>query len=80
MKRRISRKRRSTRRSKKNRRSFSRGKVTSRKVTSGRVYRGGANLPVPEGSVVGVDLDPKDDYSVPVLVSKSTYEDEILED
>jgi hypothetical protein len=45
-----------------------------------KVYKGGADLPVPEGSVVGVDLDPKDDYSVPVLISKSKYENEILED
>ncbi len=42
--------------------------------------RGGADLPVPEGSVVGVNLDPKDAYSVPVLVSKATYENEVLED
>lgn len=45
-----------------------------------RVYRGGADLPVPEGSVVAVDLDPKDPYSVPVLLSKNVYENEVLED
>jgi hypothetical protein len=45
-----------------------------------RRQRGGADLPVPKGSVVAVDLDPKDAYSVPVLLSKDVYEDEILED
>lgn len=69
------RKRKQSRRLKKQRRFFSR---------RGRTYRyrhrGGADLPVPEGSVIGVDLDPKDDYSVPVLISKSKYENEILED
>jgi hypothetical protein len=45
-----------------------------------RVFlRGGANLPVPEGSVVGVDLDPQDPYSVPIFVNKAKYEEEILE-
>jgi hypothetical protein len=63
------RRRRQTRRSK-------RRQVFSRR----RRYRGGADLPVPEGSVVAVNLDPKDPYSVPVLVSKSTYENEVLED
>ncbi len=65
------RKRRLSRRSKKHRRFLTRGR---------RVYRGGFNLPVPEGSVVGVDLDPKDPYSVPVLLSKNRYESEVLED
>lgn len=45
-----------------------------------RLYKGGANLPVPEGSVVAVDLDPQDAYSVPVLVNKATYEEEVLEE
>lgn len=45
-----------------------------------RKQRGGADLPVPEGSVIGVNLDPKDAYSVPVLVSKNLYEKEVLED
>jgi hypothetical protein len=63
------RRRRQTRRSK-------RRQVFSRR----RRYRGGADLPVPEGSVVAVNLDPKDPYSVPVFVSKSTYENEVLED
>lgn len=70
MKRRTVRNRRLSRK-RKNRRSFSRRKY----------QRGGrANLPVPEGSVVGVDLDPKDPYSVPVLISKSVYENEVLKD
>jgi hypothetical protein len=72
MKRRTARRRLSRKR--KNRRSFSRR--VSRKYQRG----GGANLPVPEGSVVGVDLDPKDPYSVPVLISKSVYENEVLDD
>ena len=44
------------------------------------LFKGGADIDVPEGSVVGVDLDPKDPYSVPVLISKAAYENEILED
>ncbi len=44
-----------------------------------RNYRGGADLPVPEGSVVAVSLDPKDNYSVPVLVNKAQFEKEVLE-
>ena len=63
-------KRRTTRRLKKSR-------VFSRRQS--RRYKGGANLPVPEGSVVGVDLDPQDPYSVPVLLNKAVYEEEILE-
>ena len=74
MKRRSLRKRRLTRKMKKTRRSFSRR--ASRKYQRG----GSVNLPVPEGSVVGVDLDPKDPYSVPVLMSKSVYENEVIED
>jgi len=74
-------KRRQTRKrnTRKNRRRLSRKKQQffSRKT---RVYRGGADLPVPEGSVVGVDLDPKDPYSVPILVSKDLYEKEVIED
>lgn len=61
-----SRKAKKSRRQQRKRRSFFR-------------QRGGVNLPVPEGSVVAVDLDPKDDYSVPILVRKSVYENEILE-
>ena len=70
MKRRQTRKQRKTRRNKKQRRLFSRR----------RQYKGGANLPVPNGSVVAVELDPKDRYGVPVLVSKEIYEDEIIKD
>ena len=44
-----------------------------------RYLRGGANLPVPEGSIVAVHLDPKDNYSVPVLMNKSQFENEIVE-
>ncbi len=65
------RKRRLARRSKKHRRFLTRRR---------RVYRGGFNLPVPEGSIVGVDLDPKDPYSVPVLLRKNLYETEVLEE
>jgi hypothetical protein len=72
MKRRQSKsKRRQSRRLKK--RSFSRRRRQQRQ-------KGGADLPVPRGSVVAVDLDPKDAYSVPVLLTKETYEEEILED
>lgn len=66
-------KRRQSRRLKK--RSFSR-----KKQRRTQRQRGGADLPVPRGSVVAVDLDPKDAYSVPVLLTKETYEDEVLED
>ena len=68
-------KRRTTRK----RRSFSRRARKQRRL-SRRRQRGGADLPVPEGSVVGVDLDPKDAYSVPILVRKSKYENEVLKD
>ena len=71
MKRRLSRKRRSTRGQKK------RSSKTRRFLR--RRQNGGANLPVPEGSVIGVNLDPKDAYTVPVLVSKNLFEDEILD-
>lgn len=68
-------KRRQTKRfSRKQRRKTRKTKRFSRK------QRGGVNLPVPEGSVVGVDLDPKDPYSVPILVSKQKYESEVLEE
>ena len=53
---------------------------TRRGRFSRRRQRGGADLPVPEGSVVGIHLDPKDAYSLPVLVSKNLYENEVLED
>ncbi len=65
-----------TQRRKQSRRSKKR--FLSRRRRQSR-QRGGADLPVPKGSVVGVDLDPKDAYSVPVLLSKDVYEDEILD-
>lgn len=71
MKRRQLKSRRKARRSSK--RFLSRKRRTPRQ-------RGGADLPVPRGSVVAVDLDPKDAYSVPILVSKEMYEEEVLED
>jgi hypothetical protein len=79
MKRRQTRKQRKSRRNKKQRRLFSRRRYKggSRVTTD---HRGGANLPVPNGSVVAVELDPKDRYGVPILVSKEIYEDEVLED
>ncbi len=57
----------------------------SRRKTLRRFFRrffkkGGANLPVPEGSVVGVNLDPKDNYSVPVFMNKAQFENEVLKD
>ena len=72
MKRRLSRKRRSTRGQKK------RSSKTRRFLRRRQRQNGGANLPVPEGSVIGVNLDPKDAYTVPDLVSKNLFEDEIL--
>ena len=42
--------------------------------------RGGADLPIPAGSVASVRLDPKDEYSAPVLVGKEEFEEEVLED
>lgn len=76
MKRQGSRKRRSVRRTKKQRRN----RIATRRRFLRRQQRGGADLPVPEGAVVGVNLDPKDAYSVPVFVSKNLYENEVLED
>ena len=78
MKRRQTRRRQSRRRksdSRKKQQFFSR----KRRMIFRR-YKGGADLAVPEGSVISVDLDPKDPYSVPVLISKRTYEEEVLED
>ena len=62
------------------RRSFSRRGKKQRRLSRRRRQRGGAELAVPEGSIVGVDLDPKDAYSVPVLVRKAVYEEEVLDD
>lgn len=45
-----------------------------------RIQRGGSRIPdsVPYKSVVVLDLDPKDDYSVPVVTSKEEADEEIL--
>lgn len=67
--------RRQTKRGRKQRRAS-----TKRSFSRKRSMRGGADLAVPEGSVVGIALDPKDAYSVPILVSKATYENEVLDD
>ena len=67
---RLTRKRVTRKRRQLKRRSFSRRRQRGDQV----------NLPVPEGAVVGVDMDPKDPYSVPILISKAKYENEILED
>ena len=40
----------------------------------------GGSLPIPNGSVASVHLDPKDEYSVPVLVRKEVYEEDLAED
>ena len=68
------------RQTKKQRRTRLSKKRKQRSFSRRRRMRGGADLPVPEGSVVGVNLDPKDAYSVPILVSKAKYENEVLED
>ena len=77
---RLTRKRVTRKRRQLKRRSFSRRRQRGgSQPTTGQ--RGGeVNLPVPEGAVVGVDMDPKDPYSVPILISKAKYENEILED
>lgn len=49
-----------------------------RRKTMRRKQRGG-NLPVPPGSVVAMSLDPKDEYSAPVLVTKESAEEDILD-
>jgi hypothetical protein len=45
-----------------------------------RRQRGGSRIPdsIPYKSVVILDLDPKDDYSVPVVTSKEEADEEIL--
>ena len=68
-------KRRQVRKTRKQRKSKRSQRFLSRK----RRYRGGANLPVPEGAVVSAHLDPTDPYSLPVFVSKAKYENEVLE-
>lgn len=67
----------------KQRRLFSRRrsslKVGQRGFSRKNTQKGGVNLPVPNGSVVAVDLDPQDAYSAPVLVSKEQFEEEVLD-
>ena len=41
--------------------------------------RGGADLPIPRGSVASVRMDPTDEYSAPVLVQKEKFEEEVLD-
>lgn len=41
--------------------------------------KGGASLPVPRGAVASVRLDPKDEYSAPVLVDERVFEVQVLE-
>ena len=40
----------------------------------------GGGLPIPNGAVAGVRLDPKDEYSAPVLIAKERFEEEVLEE
>lgn len=54
---------------------------TNRRRTQRRRYRSrGGGLPIPNGSVASVHLDPKDMYGVPVLIRKEVYEEEIAEE
>lgn len=73
-------KRKQTRRQRKSRRQSRKQLKSRRSNRRSRLFHGGANLPVPEGSVVAVDLDPKDPYSVPVFMNKGKFEEEIVED
>lgn len=40
----------------------------------------GGSLPIPNGSIASVQLDPTDEYGVPTLVRKEVYEEEVAED
>lgn len=51
----------------------------TRKQRRSRKQKGGG-LPIPNGAVAGVRLDPKDEYSAPVLITKERFEDEVLEE
>ena len=51
----------------------------TRKQRRSRKQKGGG-LPIPNGAVAGVRLDPKDEYSAPVLIAKERFEDEVLEE
>jgi hypothetical protein len=51
----------------------------TRKQRRSRKQKGGG-LPIPNGAVAGVRLDPKDEYSAPVLIGKGLFEKEVLEE
>jgi hypothetical protein len=51
----------------------------TRKQRRSRKQQGGG-LPIPNGAVAGVHLDPKDPYSAPVLITKERFEKEVLEE
>jgi hypothetical protein len=51
----------------------------TRKQRRSRKQQGGG-LPIPNGAVAGVRLDPKDEYSAPVLIAKERFEEEVLEE
>jgi len=51
----------------------------TRKQRRSRKQQGGG-LPIPNGAVAGVRLDPKDEYSAPVLIAKERFEQEVLEE
>jgi len=40
----------------------------------------GGGLPIPNGAVAGVHLDPEDPYSAPLLTSKERFEKEVLKE
>ena len=51
----------------------------TRKQRRSRKQKGGG-LPIPNGAVAGVRLDPKDEYSAPVLIAKERFDEEVLEE
>jgi hypothetical protein len=51
----------------------------TRKQRRSRKQKGGG-LAIPNGAVAGVRLDPKDEYSAPVLIAKERFEEEVLEE
>lgn len=57
-----------------------RKKTLKNKRKHTKKYKGGGTLPVPRGSVVSMLLDPTDEYSAPVMVSKEIAEKEILDE
>lgn len=52
----------------------------ARRAHKTRRQRGGGTLPIPRGSVASMSLDAKDEYAVPVLVSRELAEQELLEE